>query len=361
MTTIPTLDKISGNTVMQKFRSLAKAVIETLTSFGEQTDYIITDLAPRLEENLTVLTTKLSELNDTLNTVSELAGRVDAVLDVMVTTDTIQNITALKTFSGGLAVVGATNINGEVQITNGHDLAVAGNVDCANEIASDTLLIREQGEIAGMAFEKNGTQTVLSNDNGIVTSSPVVMGNLDATVPTTETGVRDTKAANGTRIQNDLDAYLYMMRTTGNQVITGTKSFMGLVLDDKAYIKNSNNSTFVPLIKLTTSTLNDGYFELSMLASGRGVSLRGIRLIWNKENATLTKTVDIGEDFLTYYVAIDTDGNYWVCAGINNNQAIFLSNIRFLRNAGFADYGMTLTWTGTSPDISSWTIQAVTQ
>lgn len=36
-------------------------------------------------------------------------------------------------------------------------------------------------------------------------------------VPTTATGLRDAQIANGTRIQNDLDAYEAMIRTTGNQ------------------------------------------------------------------------------------------------------------------------------------------------
>lgn len=41
-------------------------------------------------------------------------------------------------------------------------------------------------------------------------------------VPTTATGTRDTQVANGTRIQNDLDNYAGMIRTTGNQIKTGT-------------------------------------------------------------------------------------------------------------------------------------------
>lgn len=50
-------------------------------------------------------------------------------------------------------------------------------------------------------------------------------------VPTTATGVKDTQIANGTRIQNDLDAYTPMIRNTGNQNIDGTKKFItGLML-----------------------------------------------------------------------------------------------------------------------------------
>ena len=41
-------------------------------------------------------------------------------------------------------------------------------------------------------------------------------------VPTTSTGLRDTQIANGTRIQNDLDNYAAMIRTSGNQIKSGT-------------------------------------------------------------------------------------------------------------------------------------------
>ena len=40
-------------------------------------------------------------------------------------------------------------------------------------------------------------------------------------VPTTTTGARDTQVTNGTRIQNDLDSYAAMVRTTGNQTKSG--------------------------------------------------------------------------------------------------------------------------------------------
>ena len=43
-------------------------------------------------------------------------------------------------------------------------------------------------------------------------------------VPTTATGARDAQIANGTRIQNDLDAYAPMVRNTGNVSIYGRKA-----------------------------------------------------------------------------------------------------------------------------------------
>lgn len=44
-------------------------------------------------------------------------------------------------------------------------------------------------------------------------------------VPTETTGTFSTKAANSTKISNELNAYLPMVRTTGNQTIDGIKTF----------------------------------------------------------------------------------------------------------------------------------------
>ena len=55
-------------------------------------------------------------------------------------------------------------------------------------------------------------------------------------VPTTATGLRDTQIANGTRIQNDLDAYAPMIRNTGNQTKSGE-----LTLTDRLFMKSALN------------------------------------------------------------------------------------------------------------------------
>ena len=58
-------------------------------------------------------------------------------------------------------------------------------------------------------------------------------------VPTTATGLRDTQIANGTRIQNDLDAYSPMVRTTGAQTIAGDKIFTGrIIVNNTARVHN---------------------------------------------------------------------------------------------------------------------------
>lgn len=150
------------------------------------------------------------------------------------TTDTAQNVTATKTFTapqvfrggitGPLQVNGTTVIDGEVQVSNGHSLAVAGDVECANAVNSESVN-SESAEIGNLAIEPNGTRTVLSNEAGIT-----ITGTTTVNVPTNNPGIRDTKAVNGTRVENSLDAYTPMVRNTGNQTINGFKTFNNVII-----------------------------------------------------------------------------------------------------------------------------------
>lgn len=85
---------------------------------------------------------------------------------------------------------------------------------------------------AGDTIVKNptGPQTIYDYDLGIdenldVNGDVDVGGTLDAAVATGTTGTYNLKAANNTRIKNELDAYAPMVRTTGNQTIAGIKTF----------------------------------------------------------------------------------------------------------------------------------------
>lgn len=86
-------------------------------------------------------------------------------------------------------------------------------------------------------------------------------------VPTTATGVRNTQIANGTRIQNDLAAYEPMVRTTGNQLVEGTKNYPNLL--QRIYQANTHvvQSTDLAggeyssqLVAVTTSTVDVNLF-----------------------------------------------------------------------------------------------------
>lgn len=61
--------------------------------------------------------------------------------------------------------------------------------------------------------------TALNLQSKVNKNGDTMTGNLG--IPTTTTGVRDSFAVNGTRLQNDLDNYEPMVRTTGNYTIYG--------------------------------------------------------------------------------------------------------------------------------------------
>lgn len=231
-----------------------------------------------------------------------------------VTLDTAQTIPGAKTFSAlmtllaGLGITGTVTIDGDTQITNGHSLSVAGDIDSAGTLKGDAAEIRgpvtvagditaegatvsDQADIAGMAIEPNGSKTTLSNDNGIESASPMnLTGQVTMTnIPTTSTGVRDTKAANGTRIQNDLDNYAPMLRNTGNQEpVLGIKK--------SAFIVNN------PIHLDSFSTFNGGWHNIYDLNLPQGRWI-GKLTIGSVSNTGIESRTGYLEAF------VDLDGN----------------------------------------------------
>ena len=55
------------------------------------------------------------------------------------------------------------------------------------------------------------------------------------TAPTTATGLWGVQVANGEKVKNELDNYAPMVRTTGNQNITGTKIFSGTISSSRNF------------------------------------------------------------------------------------------------------------------------------
>ena len=115
----------------------------------------------------------------------------------------------------GDAVPQVVTGTGGIQVQG--DLSVGGDLT-----VSETGSVHFDGsdmEVGGMAIEKDSTATVLSNEAGGIRFKGSV------TVPTTATGVKTQDAVNGQRLQADLDAYAPMVRTSGNQTISGVKTF----------------------------------------------------------------------------------------------------------------------------------------
>lgn len=108
----------------------------------------------------------------------------------------------------------------------------------ANTVAGyNTRLIAVEDEAAGSTANIIDLQDRMGTAEGKITALQGVQGDYvkkagaaqtvtsQIMVPTTATGLRDTQIANGTRIQNDLDAYAPMVRDTGNKTIAGNKTF----------------------------------------------------------------------------------------------------------------------------------------
>lgn len=108
----------------------------------------------------------------------------------------------------------------------------------ANTVAGyDTRLTAAEGDIDTAEVNITALQGRMTTAEGNITALQNVQGDCvkkagaaqtvtsQIMVPTTATGLRDTQIANGTRIQNDLDAYEPMIRNTGNQVKNGSLTF----------------------------------------------------------------------------------------------------------------------------------------
>lgn len=127
------------------------------------------------------------------------------------------------TGTGGLQIQGNLSVGGDLTVSESGSVHFGGS----------------NMEVGGMVIEKSSTATVLSNEIGGIRFKGSV------TVPTTATGVKTQDAVNGQRLQSDLDAYEPMVRTTGNQTITGNKRFKQLIYSD-SFIINEYNDTFIP-------------------------------------------------------------------------------------------------------------------
>ena len=108
----------------------------------------------------------------------------------------------------------------------------------ANTVAGyNTRLIAVEDEAAGSTANITDLQDRMGTAEGKITALQGVQADYvkkagaaqtvtsQIMVPTTATGLRDAQIANGTRIQNDLDAYVPMVRDTGNKKIAGIKQF----------------------------------------------------------------------------------------------------------------------------------------
>ena len=156
----------------------------------------------------------------------------------------------------------AVKKTGEASQSIAGDIAVSGNLTGGSVTVpapvnnTDAATKKYVDDQDALNVKLAGNQTVA--DVKTFSSSPVV--------PTVATGTADTKAANGTKVKNELDNYAPMVRTTGNQTVGGVKTLSAnlnfssnLIVDSTGvyqersteYVKDRNNAD-VALTKVST-------------------------------------------------------------------------------------------------------------
>lgn len=164
---------------------------------------------------------------------------------------------------------------------------------------------------------------------------------------------RATHTWEPTMANNALDAYLPMVRTSGDQEISGTKRFTGRILNRVCYVKNTTGAENpVPIFRLSPATKNDKYVKMVLFMGGRTTPTSITEVTWN--NTTLTKVDIVGSQSKPFSIMADTSGNYWLCVTIVANNTVNAFEMMALRNAGF-DEPVWPIFQGETPDMTGWT------
>lgn len=128
------------------------------------------------------------------------------------------------------ATAAIASANDAVATANAASAAASAAASQAQTAAStvagyDTRLTAAEGDIDTNTADITALQNVQADYVKKAGAAQTVTSQI--MVPTTATGTRDTQIANGTRIQDDLDAYVPMVRTTGNTVKSGNFELNG--------------------------------------------------------------------------------------------------------------------------------------
>ena len=191
--------------------------IEEHQQFFSKINEIIDNLAPTVEEAEAAIaqaTAAIASANDAIATANAASAAASAAAS--------QAQTAASTVAGYDARLTAAEDDIDTQ---GQQITVlqgrAGALE-TGMTALGTRMTAVEGREADYLKKAGAAQTVTSQ----------IM------VPTTATGLRDTQIANGTRIQNDLDAYQAMVRNSG-----GTVSDPFVIAGVKEYTTNAQKTT----------------------------------------------------------------------------------------------------------------------
>ena len=209
------------------------------------------------------------------------------------------------------------------------DVALDGRLDTV-ELKVQTAegnIVTIQGQIVAL---QNVQGDYVKKDGAAQTVTSQIM------VPTTATGIRDTQIANGTRIQNDLDAYEAMVRDTGNKHIAGIKTFekpATLALHESgSNNQNGWRKLFISPSFATSNEENGVTFELIsntghyglFSAFGRNGSLSNVvRRAGNFPVSNVKMSIDANNEVIVWSFSYRTIGIVNIEAHAGNNVATF--------------------------------------
>lgn len=197
-------------------------------------------------------------------------------------------------------------IRQEISGLKAEDTALDGRLDTVElkVTTAEGNIVTIQGQIVAL---QNVQSDYLKKAGAAQTVTSQIM------VPTATTGVRDTQIANGTRVQNDLDAYAPMIRNTGNQTKSGE-----LTLTDRLFVKSAVN--YKPVLCLSRPDETKPWRKLYTAQGGNMCSFTimvqernaiGIMTIRGYGNSNQTAVWNLAPDGITkanYLVTVTAGG-----------------------------------------------------
>lgn len=276
--------------------------IEEHMQFFSKINEIIDNLAPTVEEAeqaIAQATAAVADANAAIATANAASAAADAAA--------LQAQTAAGTVAGYNTRL--TAVEGEANTNAANITALQGRMGTA-----EGKITAIEGREADYLKKTGAAQTVTSQ----------IM------VPTTATGTRDTQIANGTRIQNDLDAYAAMVRTTGNQNIAGSKTFGARITGSISMLSNTNINNRTVKVGIASGTgaykygsafyiviVRNDIYVVSM-SSSSSAPIHDSIYVFSLKSGTVVTPSDL-EWKLGYY--IDDDSNIFITiTGPNANR-----------------------------------------
>ena len=200
-----------------------------------------------------------------------IAADVAQVHQDMLDADADATAAAASAAAAAGTLANAVKKTGEASQSIAGDIAVSGDLDVGGD-ADVTGKLDVTGDITGNNASLIGT----------------------VTVPTEATGTFTMKAANSTKVKNELDAYSPMVRDTGNKQILGEKNFMNGLLGQsysgESPYSASNRWYYIEYTGLTTQFLK--FWMANYINNGASRVIEGA-MLWNGSASSANTVVKV--------------------------------------------------------------------